>query len=347
MHTHQPFYQRRTFRLHVAAWAALVLLGASIFSLYFPFRLVLTHALVNTVLVAGLFYGAAGLVNRFVEKGQTGMAVVLGAVAFVGISGLRIAVNLALLAQFPGPAEPPQPFSAFWRVAALVLATSAFVMLFGASYQLLVNRYKKERQTQALLQEQQAAQLDFLKAQINPHFLFNALNNIYSLTVLQSPEAPNMLLKLSDLLRYVIYEGQKKAVALQKEVQHLHNFIALFQMRNERPVDIVFTVTGDLSNRSIEPMILIPIVENCFKHADFELNAHAFAHIQLKVDAKELIFSTQNTFDPQNKQKDETGGVGLENIRRRLALRYAEAHTFRAVARDPIFEVTLSIEAHT
>ena len=153
-----------------------------------------------------------------------------------------------------------------------------------------------------------------------------------------------MLLKLSDLLRYVIYESQKKVVGLQKEVQHIHNFIALFQMRNERPVDIEFTVTGDLSNCHIEPMILIPIVENCFKHADFELNPNAFARIQLDIGTNGLVFSTQNTFDRQNKQKDDTGGVGLENIRRRLALRYADAHRFDVAARDSLFEVTLSIE---
>lgn len=343
-HIHQPFYRRRAFRLHVVAWMALVLLGVSIFSLYFPFWLVCTHALTNVALVAVLFYSAAALVDRFVEKGKIQMAVALGTLAFLVISSLRIAVNLTLLAQFPGHVEPPQPFSAFGRVAALVLATSAFVMLFGVSYQLLANRYQKERQTQALLQAQQAAQLNFLKAQINPHFLFNALNNIYSLTVMQSAEAPKMLLKLSDLLRYVIYEGQKKVVTLQKEVQHIHNFIALFQMRNERPVNIEFMVTGDLSNCNIEPMILIPIVENCFKHADFEINPNAFARIQINVGANGLVFSTKNTFDPQNNQKDDTGGVGLENIRRRLTLRYADAHCFDVAARGPIFEVTLSIK---
>lgn len=339
-----PFYKRRVFRLHSATWLALVLLGVSIFSLYFPLRLVLIHAVSNVALVAILFYGTAALVNIFFEKGKTLVAVLLGGLAFLGISGLRIAVNLALLEGFSGATTSPALISPVLRVAALVLATSAFIMLFGASYQLLDNRYRKERHTQALLQEQQAAQLDFLKAQINPHFLFNALNNIYSLTVLQSPEAPKMLLKLSDLLRYVIYDGQKKAVALQKEVQHLNNFIELFQMRNEHPVDITFTFNGDLSGRYIEPMILIPILENCFKHTDFELNEHAFAHVQLQVAPGRLLFATQNTFDPNNKQKDDTGGVGLENIRRRLALRYADAYTFEAAPKDQVFEVRLAIE---
>lgn len=331
--------------IHILAWATLVTLGVSVFALYFPLQLVLAHATANVSLAAVLFYGAAYLADRFLEKGQIWQGVLLGFGLFCAVSAVRIAVNLALLERVAnGAPSGDLPIAPIWRVASLVVATSAFAIFAGMSYQLLVNRAKKERQAQALLQEQQAAQLDFLKAQINPHFLFNALNNIYSLTVTQSPEAPKMLLRLSDLLRYVIYEGRKQAVPLDKEVAQLRNFIDLFQMRHEHPVNIRFHAEGDISGKTIEPMILIPLLENCFKHTDFDTNEAAFADIQLRVDGSRLHFSTHNSFNPQHQQKDDTGGVGLANIRHRLALRYGEGHRFSTAAREArVFVVELEL----
>jgi two-component system, LytTR family, sensor kinase len=230
------------------------------------------------------------------------------------------------------------------RVAALVMVTSIIVALVAVGYQLLYNRFKNEQKNLALINEQQAAQLQFLKAQINPHFLFNALNNVYSLTLAKSNDAPKMLLKLSDLLRYVIYESQKETVDLAREAQSIGQFIELFQMRSEAPLRIQFTTAGNLSGVRIEPMILIPLVENCFKHCDFDQNPAAFTKIQLETTPQYLRFFSQNTFDKTDKQKDAVGGVGLENIRRRLALRYGERFDLVFGDNVGVFTVELKIE---
>lgn len=340
----ENFFNKK-LTLHLLIWLAFGTFGGLVFAAFFPLKIVLAHVAGNLCLLALLFYGTAVLVNRFVENGKNWQAAGWSALLFAVVSGLRTWLNFQLLLQFPVEKTAADPvFSPLLRVGALVLATSAFVQLLAISFQLLTNRYLRERQTRQLLEQQQAAQLDFLKEQINPHFLFNALNNIYSLTVLRSPDAPKMLLKLSDLLRYSIYEGRKRAVAVADELRHIQNFIELFQMRNEQPANIEFEISGDFSAAEIEPMILIPIVENCFKHADFETNPQSFAKISLHAEPRKLIFQTSNSFDSANRQKDETGGVGLENIARRLELRYGSAaHRFDFQAVAGVFELVLEI----
>jgi two-component system, LytTR family, sensor kinase len=322
-----------------------MLLGLLIFGIYFPFWIVATHALSNVLLLVILFYASGAVINHFYERGKMLQTILYEIILFLATLYPRIYINLYLARAYKPNIEEDPVFSLFWRTTALVLATSAFIFVFGISYALLRNRIRREEQTKALLAEQQAAQLDFLKAQINPHFLFNALNNIYSLVELKSPDAPRMLLKLSDLLRYVIYEGRQKTVQLSKEIIHIENFIQLFQMRSEHPANIVFETNTALHNVEIEPMILIPLVENCFKHTDFELNPNAYARIHLDCSGHALKFTTENTFAASDRQKDKNGGVGLHNINRRLQLRYPNQHHFEhRIENDRFFtQLTLQI----
>lgn len=334
---------KRRVGMHLLAWVLLFVVGVTVFGSYYPLHLVLMHASGNIALLMLLFYGSVWVVNRFAERGAWLLSVLLAGILFAGVSIPRILVNLYLARQFPQEVQIHAPLNLFWRVTAMALATSALIQVLGVSFALLQNRYRRERQTQALLAEQQAAQVDFLKAQINPHFLFNALNNLYSLVALKSNEAPKMLLKLSELLRYAVYEGREKQARLAGEVQQIRNFIDLYQLRSETPANIVFEVKGDPANRHLEPMILIPLVENCFKHCDFDLNPKAFARIELLIEGKNLCFYTTNSFQTHDRQKDEIGGVGLTNIARRLALRYPDAYTFDYGPQGPIFYTSLQL----
>lgn len=336
--------QQRRVAVHLLVWGFLFLGGISVFGLFFPMRLVLLHASINISLLALLFYGSAYLFQHFYLRGRMWWFVLAISGFLFLISAPRVAVNYQLLKQLPQALDSQEIFGQLIRVSVLVQATSALIAALGVAYALLLNREQKEQQNQELLAAQQAAQLDFLKAQINPHFLFNALHNIYSLVELKSAEAPRMLLKLSELLRYVIYDGQRKTVDLKKEVQHIQNFIALYQMRSEAPLDIRFNLQGDFGGVEIEPMILIPLVENCFKHADFELNPSAFAKLDLTCEGGQLLFFTQNTFQENDLQKDQVGGVGLSNIQQRLNLRYAGQYEFSYRASGEVFESRLLIQ---
>jgi sensor histidine kinase YesM len=184
------------------------------------------------------------------------------------------------------------------------------------------------------------ARLQQLQSQINPHFLFNALNNIYSLVLTGSPKAPDMLLHLTELLRYSVYQKQRDKVQVSDEAQQIDFITELFSLRRDEPYNIVFD--KQISSGTIEPMILIPLAENCLKHCDFDLNEQAYARMVLVSDNKHLLFETENTYST-TQQKNLTGGVGLANIRERLQLMYGTHATLTTWNEANIYKVKLEI----
>ncbi|MBL7813582.1 MAG: histidine kinase [Saprospiraceae bacterium] len=327
---------------HIAFWVINGVASFLLFSTALTFGDTVLLTTINMAILIALFYLHTHWVNQYIEKGQYKRFFATSITAFTFLTLLRVGLNLLI---FKGYVT--NDFAVFFgpvfRLVGFLVGTAFIIVIIAVSYQLLKNRYLSQRRNLALINEQQAAQLQLLKAQINPHFLFNALNNVYSLTVAKSDDAPKMLLKLSTLLRYVIYESQEKEVLLEKEVAHLHTFIELFQMRSEDPLSISLKTEGNVNGVKIEPMILMPIVENCFKHTDFDTNPAAFADILLTVTPQSLIFKTKNSFDRSDVQKDAVGGVGLANIKHRLSLRYPSKATLETKESDSIFELILTI----
>lgn len=226
---------------------------------------------------------------------------------------------------------------------AIPVANSLAPFLGAFLYAGVYRRHQKEKRNMALLNEYQRSQLQYLKAQINPHFLFNTLHNIYSLSVTNSPMTSEMVLKLSDLLRYAIYEGEKENVPLRKEIEHARILIELFQMRSRKNLDIQLEVKGEPEGVFIEPMLLIPLVENALKHGDMGRNPAGFAKFILSVENGEIKFEAENSYTP-NPQKDEVGGVGLENIKKRLAIGRPNKHKFEILDRPPLFAVNIAFK---
>ena len=332
---------RNILGLHILVWLAATLVHAGIFSRFMPFGVSLFRATGNMASMAVIFYLNIFLVNRFLERRRYAIYLGLVLVAVLFMVGVRVRFNLLF---------PEMPISEWlrgdqvnnWRVGAL--ATNAGVLMISAIYQLILNRNAAARRTLELQASEQEAHLQFLKAQINPHFLFNTLNNIYSLATVRSDKTADMVLRLSNLLRYVIYDGQAEKLPLSKEVDQIREYIELFRMRSETPLDIRFEVAGDLSGVRLEPMVLIPIVENCFKHCDFEHNPEAFIHLSLQVEAQQIRFVAVNSKDDANRQKDSQGGVGLANIRQRLALKYPDRHQLEINGDKGRFEVVLLLD---
>ncbi|GAB3513544.1 sensor histidine kinase [Emticicia fontis] len=180
-----------------------------------------------------------------------------------------------------------------------------------------------EREKNALLTEKLNAENAFLKNQLNPHFLFNTLNNIYSLALNQSPKTPEAVLKLSELMRYMLYESNLEKVSLETELSYLNNFIELQKMRYSGQTYVDFQVIGDVSSQRIAPLMLIPFVENAFKHGSVQDEKHPLS-IQLLVNQNNLSFTVKN--QQANQNKDRFGGIGLENIKKRLNLIYPKNH---------------------
>lgn len=203
---------------------------------------------------------------------------------------------------------------------------------------LLLWLYEQWKWFRTLKSEKTKAELDFLKTQVNPHFFFNTLNNLYSLTIKQSEKAPEVILKLSEMMRYTIYEGKKDWVPLEEELVYLKNYIALHEIRHHKNVEIQFE-HHVLPNDEVPPLLFIILLENAFKHGVEKLVKEAYVHIGLISTQEQVHFSIENNFEQDTEQLKE--GIGLENLKRRLALLYPDTHTLRIQEEEPRYKVDL------
>ncbi|HVU94750.1 MAG TPA: histidine kinase [Puia sp.] len=202
----------------------------------------------------------------------------------------------------------------------------------------LINQHLQEQREKHYLE----TELKFLRAQIQPHFFFNTLNNIYSLTLKKSDQAPEIVLKLSDLMSYMLYESTAPLVPLTKEIDYLRNYLDVEQLRFGSRLTISFTMEGDISSVQIPPMILILFLENSFKHGVKNNISDILLTIHLKVEAGYLFFHVENPAPEEDKVAD-TKGIGLKNVRRRLDLLYGDRHTLDIREENHLFIVTLKM----
>ena len=185
------------------------------------------------------------------------------------------------------------------------------------------------------------AELQLLKSQMNPHFFFNTLNNLYGLTVEKSDEAPKVILKLSEMMRYTIYEGKEDYVSLKDEVTYLQNYIDLHKIRFHQRLDISFDYSFD-GDHKVAPLMFIILLENAFKHGVERLTENAYIQIKLKVDKDSIHFEIENNFDIND--EPGTKGIGLDNLKKRLNLIYPKKHKFTVSIEENIYRSTLEIE---
>lgn len=200
---------------------------------------------------------------------------------------------------------------------------------------------EKKKAINRLEREKLDAELLSLKSQINPHFLFNSLNNLYSLSLDQDKRLPDLLLRLSDNLRYMLYESGDKFVPLQKEIQFLENYIDLQRIRAPKRVDIQFAVEGKIKDKAIAPLLLIHFVENAFKFGAKGSNTEAFVHIWCTVKENELVFTIHNNKGKLALPPKQGGGIGLSNTRKRLELLYPRQHQLRIEDNEDDFQIFL------
>lgn len=202
---------------------------------------------------------------------------------------------------------------------------------------------EKQKQTE-LITQNQSSELALLRSQINPHFLFNTLNNIYSLVLKKSDNAPAAMMKLSEIMRYMLYETNIEKVPLEKEVKYLESYIELMQLRLKQKNFISFKVKGDISKYQITPMLLVPFVENALKHSNKKVKAPGIT-IDLKVEDNKLHYVVEN-YKKEECLEDVaiTGGIGLQNINRRLELLYPEKHQLEITQEKDKFKIVLELE---
>ncbi|MGB5990284.1 MAG: histidine kinase [Marinifilaceae bacterium] len=202
-----------------------------------------------------------------------------------------------------------------------------------------------ENNIKALRNEKLAAELESLKGQLNPHFLFNTLNNLYSLSLVKSDDAPNMILKLSDLMSYIIYDSRVDYISLNKEIEFTSNYISLEKIRVQEHLDLNVEINCTGSNRTIAPLLFMPFIENAFKYTSKDSDK---SFINIKIEALEnepirLNISNAKDTDIEENKDSEHSGLGIQNASKRLELIYPKKHSLSIIDRDGIFTVEMEI----
>lgn len=201
--------------------------------------------------------------------------------------------------------------------------------------------FKQIKSIIGLKNEKTKTELMHLKSQVNPHFFFNMLNNLYGLVDKDSKKAQELILKLSDMMRYSIYDGEKDTVLLSEEIVYIENYIELHKMRYHKVIDIQFNIETNDNDFEIMPLLFIILLENAFKHGVENLRTNAYVHINLIAHNNEVTFEIENNFD-ETQDTDEVG-IGLNNLKRRLELVYPKNHTLSMFIKDSIYKATLHI----
>ncbi|MFT4749946.1 MAG: hypothetical protein ACJATN_000679 [Neolewinella sp.] len=231
------------------------------------------------------------------------------------------------------------------RFGLYVFVSTFFVMAFVGLIKFVEDYFELEARSRELENRQLTSELRFLKAQINPHFLFNTLNNLYYLAVNKSDQTPEVVAKLSGMMRYMIHESNVEKVPLSKEVAYMENYLDLEKLRLNEEVPITFEVEGDVAGARITPLILITFLENAFKHGIGNNGGDSWITVSLTVSNGTLNYRVANSLLPQSeKTVREASGLGLANVRRRLDLSYPDKYNLDVAEDDERYRVHLQID---
>ncbi|MFK7834405.1 MAG: sensor histidine kinase [Winogradskyella sp.] len=214
-----------------------------------------------------------------------------------------------------------------------------------AGFKFAWDALKKQKEVQHLKNSVKESELQFLKSQINPHFLFNNMNNLYAHAIEQSPKTPDIILELSAVLRYMLYECKAKYVPLVKEIEQLKNYTNLHALQIEGRGTVDFKTHNISSNLQIAPLIIMVFVENAFKHSASSQTEAINLAISINVDADNVLhFKCSNTFNALSNTQSLSNGIGLENVKKRLELIYPKQHQLKISTQNDIYAVKLTIK---
>lgn len=333
-------YTKHRAWFHVLFWVGYFLVSfAVLWGAYDPLDAlyrVLAGMLVNAVLI---YLNLYWVFPKYFIKGRYGMHYLIMTILVTGTAWLRVWFDINYM---PNHTLLAIEYGTLSHFASRVIV-SVVVVSFSSSFKYLEYYILAVQTEQELMNQRLEAELKLLKHQVNPHFLFNSLNNLYSLTRIHGKEAAPLLLKLSAMMRYMLYESNEQRVPLTKEIDYLRNYIDLQQLKTEEPQDIKLDIVGDVDGVQVAPMLFIPFMENSIKHGDLHLPGTGYVHANITATAKTLSFEVTNTIN-LNGERDEVGGIGLENVRKRLELIYPGKHQLQTYEKDGVFYVSLKLD---
>lgn len=207
---------------------------------------------------------------------------------------------------------------------------------------LIHDRYTQKALILSLQEESLKSELNLLKSQINPHFFFNTLNNLYGLAVEKSDKTEHVIYKLSEMMRFTIYDGRKESVTVNDEINYLKNFIELHTIRYKQHVQISFETNIESMEQRIPPLLFINLLENAFKHGVESLTENAYIKLNLSTSKTSILFEIENNYEPKTSTKKHSG-IGIENLKRRLELLFPKKHTFTKDTSEHCFKTKIEI----
>ncbi len=219
-----------------------------------------------------------------------------------------------------------------------------FIVVFIGMLRFAEDWFQLEARKKEIENEKLTAELRFLKAQINPHFLFNTLNNLYYLAFTQSPKTTEVIDKLSQMMRYMIYDSNHPKVPLSKEIEYMENYISLEKLRLDDKVPITFTVHGSPQSMMIEPFLFITFLENAFKHGVSTNADDSWVKVKIAVTAEQCVYLVANSRLPQKEIDNEKSGIGLQNLCRRLELSYPDRYQLQIHDEPDAHSVQLTLQ---
>ncbi len=335
--------------LHFAFWVLFAIMPLS--TLFFsddPLPLYSVIYIISVYLLHVVnFYIAYFLLVPLLYKKKKMYMYVFGSLAFVLIFALIRLVLIKFFFHFIH-IQPDadmvkffnHPYNMLFEYIVQSFVFTAFAFLLRSTFEW----FNDQKQKSELINQNQASELALLRYQINPHFLFNTLNNIYSLVYKKDDKAPGAVMKLSEILHYTLYKANTEMVLLDNEIITLKSFIELQLLRVSDENFVDFSVEGKTEEKTIVPMLLLPFVENAFKHCDKQVSMPGIV-IKIKISDSTIEFYCKNFItSPNQYTKDDVGGIGLQNIKRRIELLYPKKHILEINKTETEFNVYLKLE---
>jgi len=251
------------------------------------------------------------------------------------LPAFRSTLNYKLGEDWIGPEAPTAFFSTY-------SASIFYIMYLTIPITILVQWIGMAKKVNALEQEKINTELNLLKQQINPHFFFNTLNNIYSMSRKKNKATPEAILQLSDLMRYVIYKGQEDTVSLDQEIKYIEDYVELQKLRLHQQFDFQFNIDIIDNNCQVTPLLFIIFVENSFKHGIEVASEDSYLHLNLIQNDSQIIFSCTNSIE--EKPKNKAVGLGLNNLERRLELSYPNAYNINLRKKNDHYQAILTLD---
>lgn len=346
--TKSKIYKRFKIIGHISFWLASITLLTLLFYFYdeeFSFNLVEKSLITNLFFAVAVYINLLILIPRFLKQKNYIFYIFW---LIVLLTGTSLAIQFLFIYLLKNLLD----FDSFNTFNANLHSAYFFSTLFYVvitSFLKLIKDWLSMQDINLKLvkieQQKLEAELKTLKGQLNPHFLFNSLNNIYSLALVKSEKVPELILKLSDLMRHIIYESKENYISLEKELEFVSNFIELQRIRTSDKTKIKYEIIGKIPSAKIAPLLFEPFIDNAFKHGLPGMDNLDFIHIQFNFEKNDfLVFTLENNYEEYFQQKKANSGIGLNNVRKRLKLLYSpNDFNLKIIREKNIHRVTLEL----